>query len=115
MQPERRAGGRGWWGVETCPPPSPHCDNNDGAFTMTMKLELAPEVQAGLLAQAQDSGMSLEAFTELVLREKSREAFASREHSNLSRGTGEPFWKSFPSQVHALPDAVFERLPTDGA
>jgi hypothetical protein len=82
---------------------------------MTMKLELAPEVQAGLLAQAQDSGMSLEAFAELVLREKSREASASREQGNLPRGPGEPFWKSFTSQVHALPDAVFERLPTDGA
>jgi hypothetical protein len=40
---------------------------------MTMKLELAPEVQAGLLAQAQESGLSLEAYVELVLRERSRE------------------------------------------
>src|SRR5580700_7896764 len=105
MQPERRAGGRGWWGVETCPPPSSHCDNNDGAFTMTMKLELAPEVQASLLAQAQDSGLSLETFAELVLREKSREAFsASREQSGFCSEPGEPFWKSFISQVHALPD-----------
>jgi hypothetical protein len=82
---------------------------------MTMKLELAPEVQAGLLAQAQESGLSLEAFAELGLREKSREASASREQSSRSRGPGEPFWKSFTSQVHALPEAVFERLPTDGA
>jgi hypothetical protein len=83
---------------------------------MTMKLELAPEVKAGLLAQAQDSGMSLEAFAELVLREKSREAFsAPREQSGFCSEPGEPFWKSFISQVHALPDAVFERLPTDGA
>ena len=39
---------------------------------MTMKLELAPEVQAGLLSQAQENGLSLEAFAEQVLREKSR-------------------------------------------
>lgn len=38
---------------------------------MTVKLELPPEVQAGLLAQAQDSGLSLEAYAEQVLREKS--------------------------------------------
>jgi hypothetical protein len=38
---------------------------------MTVKLELAPEVQAGLLAQAQDNGLSLEAYVERVLRERS--------------------------------------------
>jgi hypothetical protein len=38
---------------------------------MTVKLELPPEVQAGLLAQAQESGLSLEAYVELVLRERS--------------------------------------------
>jgi hypothetical protein len=39
---------------------------------MTMKLELTPDVQARLLVQAQQSGLSLEAFAEKVLREKSR-------------------------------------------
>jgi hypothetical protein len=83
---------------------------------MTMKLELTPEVQAGLLSQAQENGMSLEAFAELVLREKSREALdASREQSGPSPEPAEPFWKAFIGQVHALPDAVFKRLPTDAA
>lgn len=41
---------------------------------MTMKLELAPDVQAGLVALAHDSGLSLEAYVEQVLRERSREA-----------------------------------------
>jgi hypothetical protein len=41
---------------------------------MTVKLELTPDVQAGLLAQAQGSGLSLEAYAEQVLRERSREA-----------------------------------------
>ena len=27
----------------------------------------------------------------------------------------EPFWKSIIREVHALPDKVFEDLPTDGA
>lgn len=40
---------------------------------MTMKLELTHDVQAGLLAQAQESSVSLEAYVEQVLRERSRE------------------------------------------
>jgi hypothetical protein len=40
---------------------------------MTMVVELAPEIQAGLLAQAQESGLSLEAYVEQVLRERVRE------------------------------------------
>lgn len=39
---------------------------------MKMKVELPPDVQAGLLAQAQESGVSLEAYVEQVLRERSR-------------------------------------------
>jgi hypothetical protein len=38
-----------------------------------MKLELTPEVQAGLLSQARENGFSLEALAEKVLTEKSRE------------------------------------------
>jgi hypothetical protein len=41
---------------------------------MTMKLELTPELQAGLLAQAQQNGLTLEAYAERVLRERVREA-----------------------------------------
>ncbi len=41
---------------------------------MTMKLELPPEVHAGLLGQAQECGLSLEAFAEKVLRGKSGES-----------------------------------------
>jgi hypothetical protein len=48
---------------------------------MTMKLELTPEVQARLLSQAQENGLSLEAFAEQVLREKSR--------AGLLRGTSD--------------------------
>ena len=36
---------------------------------MIMKLELSPEVQAALLAQAQANGLSLETYAEKVLRE----------------------------------------------
>ena len=41
---------------------------------MTVKVKLTPDVQAGLLAQAQQSGLSLEAYVEQVLRERSRES-----------------------------------------
>ena len=37
---------------------------------MTMKLELSSELQAGLLAQAQQNGLSLEAYAEKVRRER---------------------------------------------
>jgi len=50
------------------------CDNSKRRLVMTVKLELTPDVQAGLLAQAQASGLSLEAYAEQVLREKSRAA-----------------------------------------
>ena len=75
---------------------------------MTMKLELPPDVQAGLLAQARESGMSLEEFAAEVLRERAQ-------GSALPTSESEPFWKAFTRKVHALPDAVFERLPEDGA
>jgi hypothetical protein len=41
---------------------------------MTVKLELTPDVQAGLLAQAQETGLSLEAYLEQLLRERSHDA-----------------------------------------
>jgi hypothetical protein len=43
---------------------------------MTVKLELTPDLQAILLAQAQQNGLSLEAYAEQVLRERAHEASA---------------------------------------
>jgi hypothetical protein len=39
---------------------------------MTVKLDLNPDVEAGLLAQAHARGLPLEAYLEQVLRERSR-------------------------------------------
>ena len=39
---------------------------------MTVKLQLKPDVEAGLLTQAQARGLSLEAYLEQVLQERSR-------------------------------------------
>ncbi len=72
---------------------------------MTMKLELTPEVQAGLLAQAQESGLSLEAFAEQVLR---REALrASQESNTLLRTNERPIWEVITDIVKDVPDEVF--------
>ena len=38
---------------------------------MTVKLDLNPEVEAGLVAQAQARGLSLEAYLQQVLKERS--------------------------------------------
>jgi hypothetical protein len=82
---------------------------------MTMKLELTPEVQAGLLAQAQQSGMTLEAFAERVLRERSREGHAGSEETPPSKAGQQPIWEVITDMVKTVPDEVFDRLPKDGA
>ncbi len=41
---------------------------------MTVKLDLTLEVQAGLLAQAEQNGLTLEAYAERILRERAKEA-----------------------------------------
>jgi hypothetical protein len=78
---------------------------------MAVTLNLKPEVEAGLLAQAQASGMSLEAFAELVLREKSRESSLPTAISSEER----PIWEVITDIVREVPDEVFDRLPKDGA
>ena len=75
---------------------------------MVIQLELSPEVREGLLAEAQEHGLSLEAVVEQVLREHVQTP-------SLAGPPSEPFWKSFTRRVHALPDSVFDRLPKDGA
>jgi hypothetical protein len=44
---------------------------------MTVNLDLPIEVQHGLLAQAQESGLSLEAYVAQILRERVRESHNS--------------------------------------
>ncbi len=77
-----------------------------------MKLELTPEVQAGLLSQARENGMSLEDFAARVLSEKSREAF---HRTQLRQADEQPIWEVITDIVKGVPDEVFDRLPNDGA
>jgi hypothetical protein len=57
---------------------------------MTVKLELKPEIEAGLLAQARENGMSLEAFAEDLL---SREALRHIQGSDHSATSERPIWR----------------------
>jgi len=79
---------------------------------MTIKLELNPEIEAGLLAQARENGMSLEAFAEEVLR---REALRRAQGPDHPAASERPIWETITDMVKDIPDAVFDRLPKDGA
>lgn len=79
---------------------------------MTMKLELNPEIEAGLLAQARENGMSLEAFAEEVLR---REALRRAQGPDHPAASELPIWETITDMVRDIPDAVFDRLPKDAA
>lgn len=77
---------------------------------MTVTIELPPDIEAGLLAQARAEGLDVADYVQnLVHRQITGAA------NTAAAELGEPFWKSFTSQVHALPDVVFEGLPADGA
>ena len=55
----------------------------DKSNRMTLKLEIPTEVEAGLLAKAQASGLSLEEYVEQVLRERS-EAIPVKTRSRIA-------------------------------
>ena len=55
---------------------------------MTMTIELTAQVQAGLLSQARDIGLSLEAFAEKVLQEKSREGLSAENADSYAQAMG---------------------------
>jgi hypothetical protein len=80
---------------------------------MTVTLNLKPDVEAGLLAQAQASGLTLEAFAEEVLREKSREVHQGS-HETIASGE-RPIWEIITDRMKNIPAEVFEHLPEDGA
>jgi len=72
---------------------------------MTLILELPDNKEAALRARAQAQGVSAEQYAEHVLN-RDLEAEGSGSKS---------FWEAFTNQIQALPDEVFEHLPTDGA
>jgi hypothetical protein len=74
-----------------------------------MKLELNPEAEAGLLAQAQARGVSLEDFVKQVLEERSTgSGQASRLSTEERLRAFDEFIAGFESPV-MLPEEAFQR------
>jgi hypothetical protein len=76
---------------------------------MTMKLELNPEAEAGLLAQAQARGLSLEDFVKQVLEERGTgNGQASRLSAEERLHAFDEFIAGFESPA-ILPEEAFQR------
>lgn len=76
---------------------------------MTMTLDLTPEVQAGLLTEAERNGMTVEGLAEMVLRRHVEE-------TRTPAGSEQcPIWEVITDLMKDVPDEVFDRLPKDGA
>lgn len=77
---------------------------------MAIQIEIAPETDR--LVRDEMSRGHFHSVDEVIqagveaLREKER---SSGEHK------GQPFWKSFATRMHELPEEVFAELPVDGA
>ena len=76
---------------------------------MTLTLELSPEREAALKAQAQAHGLSIQEWLLQLAEERAPATTETRPEPH------ERFWKAFTERVHALPADVFESLPKDGA
>ena len=82
---------------------------------MTVKLQLKPDVEAGLLAQAQARGLSLELYLEQILQEQSRTLTplsldpAERAHSFETWAHNHPLMPPLPDDAvrreHLIRDA----------
>lgn len=75
---------------------------------MTVKLQLKPDVEAGLLAQAQARGLSLEAYLEQVLQERSR-SLAPQSPDAAERAGLFETWAHGHPLTPPLPDAALRR------
>jgi len=76
---------------------------------MTMKLELNPEAEAGLLTEARARGISLEDFVKQVLEERSTgNGQASRLSTEERLRAFDEFIAGFESPV-TLPEEAFRR------
>jgi hypothetical protein len=75
---------------------------------MTLKLEIPEETKAGLLTQAQDRGMSLEAYAQQVLQERGRSVSAGKTGSAEKARAFEAWARSHPRKP-PLPDEALRR------
>lgn len=75
---------------------------------MTVKLQLKPDVEAGLLAQARARGLSLEAYLEQVLQERSRTMTPSN-ISAADKASAFENWAHSHPRTPPLPDEAVRR------
>jgi hypothetical protein len=85
-----------------------------------MKLELKPEIEAGLIAQASARGLSLEAYLDEVLEHAAHRptgvpAGLQDEQNSVAESSDRPIWEVIADVMKDVPDEVFDRLPKDGA
>jgi hypothetical protein len=76
-----------------------------------MKLEIKPEIEAGLLAQAHACGLSLEAYLDEVLERAAHQP----EIAPKTESSDRPIWEVITEMMNDVPDEVFDRLPKDAA
>ena len=75
---------------------------------MTVRLQLKPEVEAELLAQARARGLSLEAYLEQVLQERSRTMMPPNVSSSDQASAFET-WAHSHQRTPPLPDEAVRR------
>jgi hypothetical protein len=85
-----------------------------------MNLEIKPEIEEGLLTQAQARGLSLEAYLDEVLEHAARgpgdaPAGLEQEPDLPVQSSDRPIWEVIAAIMKDVPDEVFDRLPKDGA
>jgi hypothetical protein len=76
---------------------------------MTVKLVLNPDVEAGLVALAQAQGLSLEAYAEQVLRERSAAAGARSATGPAERAQAFAAWARGHRSVGSMSDESLRR------
>ena len=85
-----------------------------------MKLEIKPEIEVGLLAQAHARGLSLEKYLDEVLehaahRHGGAPAGWQQERNSAVQSNDRPIWEVITDIMKDVPDEVFDRLPKDAA
>jgi hypothetical protein len=85
------------------------CDNNKRERLMTLKLDIPQEIEAGLLAQAQALGLSLEAYAQQVLQERSRSVLPSVRAGTAEKARAFEAWARSHAHNLPLPDEALRR------
>lgn len=75
---------------------------------MTVQLDLTPEIEKCLLAQARANGLSLEAYAARVLQERSKATLPLQTDASAKARAFEQWARSHPS-MPPLPAEAFQR------